>query len=98
MYINENNLQIKLFILIWCVSFLLFNVCNNNSTQSNLGTEFIESQTDIGLIDTFSVDLSTIILDEVLTSGTGNLLIGNYRDANLGKITSHTYFQLGVPT
>ena len=77
---------------------LFFNACQKNPAEFTLGEEFIESQTELALIDTFSVSLSTVILDTVVTSGTGNLLIGNYRDEVFGKITSHGYFQIGIPS
>ncbi|MCI0617942.1 DUF4270 domain-containing protein, partial [bacterium] len=89
--------RIALFASIIFSSILLFNACKENPGEFTLGEEFIESQTDLTVIDTFSVSLSTVILDSVITSGTGNLLIGSYRDNTFGKITSHSYFQIGVP-
>lgn len=85
----------KLFVLVIFISILSFHGCIEG--ESTIGGEFIESRTEITLIDTFSVKLSTVILDSVITSGTGSMLIGNYRDDILGKITSHSYFQVGIP-
>ncbi len=89
--------QIKLSIFLILIAVLVFNTCNENPGEFTLGEEFVESQTDLTLIDTFSVSLSTVILDTVITSGTGSMLIGNYRDDIFGKITSRSYFQIGTP-
>jgi hypothetical protein len=91
------SFQIKLFLFIVFISSIFLNTCNKNPGKFTLGEEFIESQTDLNSIDTFSVSFSTVILDTVVTSGTGSLLIGNYSDDIFGKITSHSYFQIGIP-
>ncbi len=92
-----DSLQIKLFLSIVFISTIFMNTCNKDPGKFTLGEEFIESQTDLNAIDTFSVSLSTVILDTVATSGTGSLLIGSYHDDIFGKITSHSYFQIGIP-
>ena len=100
MYTNKKLVgshQIKLSASIFIILYLFFNACDKNPTKFTLGEEFIESQTDLTSIDTFSVNLSTVILDTVTTSGTGSMLIGSYRDDIFGKITSHSYFQIGIP-
>ena len=87
----------KLSLLIIFITSFFLNTCKENPGEFTLGEEFIESQTYITLIDTFSANLSTVILDTVITSGTESMLIGNYRDNVFGKITSHSYFQIGIP-
>ena len=87
----------KFFIFIIFSLMLLLGSCTKNPSDFNLGEKYIESQTDIALIDSFSVTLSTVILDTVVTSGTASMLIGSYTDNTFGKITSHSYFQLGIP-
>jgi hypothetical protein len=74
-----------------------FNSCKENPGEFTLGEEFVESQTNLTLIDTFSVSFSTVILDTVVTSGTGSILLGNYQDEVFGKIKSNSYFQIGIP-
>ncbi len=91
------NSNIRLSVLIISLLSLFFNTCQENPNDFTLGEEYVESQTDLNLIDTFSVSLSTVILDTVITSGTGRLLIGNYRDDIFGKVTSSSYFQIGMP-
>jgi len=72
------------------------SACRENPGEFSLGKQFIESHTGLNLIDTFSVKLSTVILDTVQTSGTGNVLLGSYHDDIFGTITSNSYFQVGV--
>ncbi|MBI1938584.1 MAG: DUF4270 family protein [Ignavibacteriales bacterium] len=76
---------------------LFFTACKENSTEFTLGEKYIESQTNLTLIDTFSVSLSTVIQDTLVTSGTGSMLIGNYSDAVFGKVTCSSYSQIGIP-
>ena len=45
-------------------------------------------------VDTFSVLTSTVQLDSVLTSGTGQVLIGKYTDDSLGTLSASSYFQM----
>lgn len=92
------NHCIRLFLFVILMSGLLIEACTKSPTDFTLGEKYIESQTDIALIDTFSVTLSTVLLDTLVTSGTGSMLIGCYQDDVFGKITSHSYLQLGVPS
>jgi hypothetical protein len=58
----------------------------------------VESQTSLNIIDTFSVRLSTVMLDSVSTSGTSSVLLGNYSDEVFGSIASSSYMQMAVPS
>ncbi|WP_162946472.1 DUF4270 family protein [Chitinophaga barathri] len=49
------------------------------------------------LLDTLQVQMRTVQLDSVRTSGTGTGLVGSYADPVFGKFTSHTTFRLGLP-
>ncbi len=92
---NSSNVAVA---VLFFVVLTFFSVgCEDDPGSFGLGREFVDSQTSLSLVDTFSVRLSTVILDSVVTSGTGNALIGTYRDAIFGKVTSSTYFQLGIP-
>jgi len=45
-------------------------------------------------IDTFSVVTSVVQLDSIVTSGSGTLLLGKYKDVELGDISVSSYFQI----
>lgn len=82
-------------ILSLMLSFLIAG-CNENPSQFTLGEEFIDSQTNLTVVDTFAVSFSTMILDTVKTSSTGTILVGNYTNENFGRISSQGYFQIGA--
>ena len=84
-----------LFIFAWV--FFLLNACQKNPSKFVVGEDFIESQSGFNLTDTMTVTLSTVIFDTVVTSGSGGMLIGSYRDDVFGNITSETFFQIGLP-
>jgi len=96
-YKSMGRLLIKIFARAIIISSIIFCACEKNQGSFTLGEEYIESQSELNLIETFAVDLSTVILDTVVTTGTGTLLVGNYRDYVFGKISSRSFFQLGIP-
>ncbi len=49
------------------------------------------------LMDTLQVQMRTVQLDSVRTSGTGTGLVGSYTDPVFGKFTSHTTFRVDLP-
>jgi hypothetical protein len=44
--------------------------------------------------DTFSVVTSTVQMDTFLTNNTGTVLLGNYNDDRLGKVSASSYFAI----
>jgi hypothetical protein len=90
----------KIFYAPSYVLFLFSAFCMScsNGNEFTLGSDFVESQTNMVLTDTFRVDLSTVMLDSLSTSATGVALVGEYRDNEFGKITCSSYFEVGLPT
>jgi hypothetical protein len=90
----------KFFLNLCFILFLLSALCNSCSkvNEFSLGSDFVESQTKMILTDTFSVDLSTVMLDSLSTSATGIALVGDYKDDECGKISCSGYFEVGLPT
>jgi hypothetical protein len=76
---------------------IFFQSCTKAS-EFNTGTEFVDSQTGLKILDTFKLDLSTVLLDSLWTSGTEMAFVGSYNDEDLGEITSSSFFELGFPT
>jgi Domain of unknown function (DUF4270) len=89
--------------LLKAITFFVFTLsilvisCSENPNEFTLGEEFIDSQTNLSLIDTFSVILSTVILDSVVSNATGEIFVGSYMDDYIGKISSNGFFQIGIP-
>jgi Domain of unknown function (DUF4270) len=84
---------------ILCLFFLASWVVSLTSCEdggiSKADKNFIRSGLQTVYVDTFSVKTSTILIDSLPTSGSGVLLVGNYQDPFLGKISASTYFQIG---
>ena len=49
---------------------------------------------DFSYIDSATVKLSTIQIEDLVTSGTNRILVGTHEDDNLGKITAIPFFQI----
>lgn len=63
----------------------------NDYTNNNNGSNVV-------VVDTCTVLLSTIYEDSTFTNGTGYLMAGTYKDPVLGTITSRAFFQVAPPT
>ena len=85
----------RIFIIFLPILFI--NSCTDDLLQISIGDNFIHSQTSVVIIDSFDVNLSTVLIDSVATSGSEHLLIGKYHDAHLGNINSTGFFQLNTP-
>ena len=85
---------IYLFIPIILVTLSISVVSCSKSYEFTMGNDFIDSQTRLQVIDTFKVDLKTILLDSLTTSSTKQLLIGDYKDTIFGSVKCESYFDL----
>jgi hypothetical protein len=81
----------SLFILILAVS------CHSDQEILPLNKEIIEPSSRLVLVDTLSINVSTVVIDSITTSGKDVLLAGTYTDPRLGKIISKSYFQVAFP-
>ena len=59
-----------------------------------VGQDFADSNVGVFSIDTFTVEVSTIKVDSIVTSGTNRILIGQYLDSLFGQIRSSSYMEL----
>lgn len=59
-----------------------------------VGSDYLSVSNKVILVDTLTVDVSTINLDSLITSSQNRILVGNYEDPYFGKIKSDSYFQL----
>lgn len=80
------------------LSFFVFGILLIGScTKTNeftIGKDFVESQTRLQVIDTFRVDMSTVLLDSVITSSSKMAYVGRYEDTIFGSINCESYFDL----
>ena len=61
-----------------------------------VGSDYLALNNKVVLIDTVTVDMSTINFDSLVTSSQNRILIGNYDDPIFGKVKSNSYFQLAA--
>lgn len=74
----------------------LFTSCQTDNLEGDfvVGTDYLSVNNKVLLIDTLTVDVSTINFDSLATSSQSRILIGNYTDPILGKVKSESYMEL----
>lgn len=74
----------------------LFTSCQTDNLEGDfvVGSDYLNINNKVLLIDTLTVDVSTINFDSLVTSNQSRILIGNYTDPILGKVKSESYFEL----
>jgi len=85
--------------LSFCLLFLsvFFISCNSESFEEHeLGDNLIDNSTDVRLIDTFTIEASTIIIDSLSTSGGDVITVGRYVDPYLGVVSSNGYTKISL--
>lgn len=87
------------FILILLFVLTLFSCGTDTDTgEFTVGSDYLALSNKVIMIDTVTVDMSTINFDSLATSNRGRILIGNYDDPIFGKVKSDSYFQLSTST
>lgn len=84
----------RLFIgIIICFAFIA--ACSSSETDSyEVGGDFLESDVVIRVLDTFTVNTGTFKIEDLVTSGSGRILLGHINDDRLGELTSKSFFQV----
>lgn len=68
--------------------------CSDDIKNYPVGTDFIENNINITIVDTFSIKAGTFKLDSLVTSSTGRMLLGRLKDEYFGDLKAQTYFQV----
>ncbi|WP_433835302.1 DUF4270 family protein [Flavobacterium anhuiense] len=83
------------FILILLFALTLFSCGTDTDTgEFTVGSDYLALSNKVILIDTVTVEMSTINFDSLVTSNKSRILVGNYDDPIFGKVKSDSYFQL----
>ena len=77
---------------------LLSMSCESDSATYEIGEDFVDNNLKVKLVDTLTLNSSTIVFDSIVTSGTERILLGTVNDDDLGSITSKSFFQVGNNT
>ena len=82
------------------VLILTFFSCNNEDMTFQIGSEYVDVNTDIRYIDTLTVHSFTVRVDSLHTSGLNEpaMLVGKYSDPEFGNLSSQSFFRLNPPT
>ncbi|GAA3650632.1 hypothetical protein GCM10022397_39020 [Flavivirga jejuensis] len=74
---------------------VLFSSCSSEEVKNYpVGTDFIENNVQVKIIDTFSIKSGTFKLDSLVTSNTERILLGAVFDSDLGYTTAQSYLQV----
>jgi hypothetical protein len=84
----------SIFIPIIFITGLIFISSCTSKYEFTMGQDFLDSQTRLQVIDTFSVDLSTVLLDSLKTSATKVAYAGSCEDNVFGSVKCGAYFDL----
>lgn len=84
------------YILFIILFISLFTACQTDNAEGEfvVGSDYLSISNKVLLIDTLTVNVSTINIDSLVTSNQSRILIGNYTDPILGKVTSESYLKL----
>lgn len=83
------------FILILLFVFTLFSCGIDTDTgEFTVGSDYLALSNKVIMIDTVTVEMSTINFDSLVTSAKNRILVGNYDDPIFGKVKSNSYFQI----
>jgi hypothetical protein len=99
MTIIHNHLRKELLFLFLSITTLFLLTGCQKQPSLNFGSSYVpdNGQTNIIVIDSSTINMSTVYTDSVATAATGYLMVGSYHDAYLGQMSSTGYIQLQPP-
>ena len=78
--------------------FVLFAITSCEKQYINFGSGFIDNSiTNLILVDTSTVEISTIYVDSFVTANTNTILAGKFKDENFGTVNAQSFLQVGLP-
>lgn len=81
--------------IIFLVIASIFCSCSNEATTIGAGF-FSEGSLDIAYIDSSTVKLSTIQIDDIISNTSSRVVVGTHDDISLGHITASAFFKVGL--
>ncbi|MDR3713013.1 MAG: DUF4270 family protein [Puia sp.] len=75
---------------------VFFLVCCQKEPTITFGNSFVQNNSNalVVVVDTLSVNLSTVLVDSIASAGTGTALVGSYLDNQFGVVNSKSFFQV----
>jgi hypothetical protein len=90
--VKKESMKRYVFIASWLLNFILIS-CKDKSLTVPINPAV---NAKVIYIDTFTVNLSTLLIDSLPTSNTTRLIAGSYSNPKIGNIACSTYFQLAL--
>lgn len=86
----------KFILMLFFALTILSCGTDTDAGEFVVGSDYLAVNNKVILIDTVTVEMSTINFDSLVTSSQSRILVGNYEDPIFGKIKSDSYFQLAA--
>lgn len=88
----------KLLLVLFCIAAIVSCGTDTDAGEFVVGSDYLSVNNKVIMIDTVTVEMSTINFDSLVTSSKNRILVGNYDDPIFGKVKSDSYFQLSTDT
>ncbi len=90
-YINTFSVSLALL-------FVLIATSSCEKQYINFGTNFIDNSiTNLVLVDSSTVEVSTVYIDSFVTSNTNTIFAGRFKDEKFGVVQAQSFLQMGLP-
>ncbi|WP_195715146.1 DUF4270 family protein [Ancylomarina sp. 16SWW S1-10-2] len=87
----------KVKYIVFSSILALLTACNSSDFEEHeIGSNLIDQSIDVVMLDTFTVESSTVKLDSVTTSGFSTFLLGKYNDPYFGNVKSDFFGQVNL--
>ena len=86
----------KFILMVFFVFTMISCGTDTDAGEFVVGSDYLAVNNKVILIDTVTVEMSTINFDSLVTSNQSRILVGNYDDPVFGKVKSNSYFQLST--
>jgi len=84
----------KLFYFILLISILA--ACSTDPGNFDIGADLVDVKSEVLMVDTFSVKLSTVKIDSIPTSSPDEAIVGKYENAQTGSLEVLHYFNVDL--
>lgn len=92
---SRRNQFMRKFLHVRYVVLLvsIFVVAYGCDSSGNVGADLTNQNVDLLATDTLTINSATVLMDSVVTQGTGSILAGSYDDNYLGRVTADGYIR-----
>jgi hypothetical protein len=100
MTIIHHYLRKELLFLLSSLLALFFLASCQKQPSVQFGSTYTSdnSSANIVVVDSTTIDMSTVYTDSTATAATGFMMVGSYADPYLGQVNSRSYLQVAPPS